>query len=124
MAANTTVWLCFSPTCLLFEVEKELLVENESHAADLFYFGLCSGVPVDEVGCDGDRQLPPELFSFETWEQDSEIKNETKKQREAKNQNQKVNLPGTYFRIRGSLPMWALIKPSEQKPWIVKSTRN
>lgn len=68
MAANTTVWMCFSPTCLLFEVEKELLIEDEGHAADLFYFGLGSGVPVDEVGCDGDCQLPPELLSLETWE--------------------------------------------------------
>lgn len=56
----------FSPTCFLFEIEKKLLVEDEGHAADLFYFGLCSCVSVDEIGCDGNRQLPPELLPFET----------------------------------------------------------
>lgn len=56
------------PTCLFFEVKKELLVEDESHSTDFFYFGLCGGVPVDEVGCDGDCQFTPELLPFETWE--------------------------------------------------------
>ena len=55
-------------TRLLFEVKEELLVEDEGDAADLLDFGLCSSVPVDEVGRDGDRQLPPELLPFETWE--------------------------------------------------------
>lgn len=44
-----------SRTCLLFEVEEEFLVEDEGHAADLFHLGLRRSVPVDEVGCDGDR---------------------------------------------------------------------
>lgn len=53
-----------TPTCLLFEVEKELLVEDKGHAADLLHLGLGGGVPVDEVGSDGDGQLPPELLPF------------------------------------------------------------
>lgn len=56
----------FSRTCFLFEVEEELLVEDEGHAADLFHLGLRRGVPVDEVGCDGDRQLPSKLLPLET----------------------------------------------------------
>lgn len=77
MPVDVIVLLCFYPTCLLFEVKKKLLVKNEGHTADLFYFGLCSSVSVDEVGCDGNRQLPPELLPFETWRRKSEIKNET-----------------------------------------------
>lgn len=57
-----------SPTCFLFKIQEEFLVEDERHAADLLHFGFRSGVPVDEVGCDGNRQLPPELLPFETWE--------------------------------------------------------
>lgn len=60
------MWCC-SPTCFLFKFQEEFLVEDERHAADLLHFGFRSGVPVDEVGCDGDRQLAPELLPFETW---------------------------------------------------------
>lgn len=59
------------PTCLLFEVKKKLLVEDEGHSADLLHLGLRRGVPVDEVGRDGDRQLASELFSFKTWKDTS-----------------------------------------------------
>lgn len=62
-----SVGRCFSPTCFLFKVQEEFLVEDERHAADLLYFGFRCGVPVDEVGCDGDCQLSPELLPFETW---------------------------------------------------------
>lgn len=55
-----------SLTCLLFEVKEEFLVEDEGHATDLLHFGLCSSVPVDKIGCDGNGQLPPEFFPFET----------------------------------------------------------
>ena len=54
------------PTCLLFELQEELLVEDEGHSADLLYLGLGRGVPVDKVGCDGDGQRTPELLSLET----------------------------------------------------------
>lgn len=47
-------FVCVSSTCLLFEVKKELLVEDEGHSADLLHSGLCCGVSVDEVGRDGD----------------------------------------------------------------------
>lgn len=62
-----SVGWCFSHTCFLFKVQEEFLVEDECHAADLLYFGFRCGVPVDEVGRDGDRQLSPELLPFETW---------------------------------------------------------
>ena len=41
------------------------MVEDEGHTADLLHFGLGGGVPVDEVGRDGDGQLAAELFSPE-----------------------------------------------------------
>lgn len=41
-------------TCLLLELQEEFLVENKSHAADLFHLGLSCCVPVDEIGSDGD----------------------------------------------------------------------
>ena len=46
---------------------KNFWVEDEGHAADLLHFDLCRGVPVDEVGRDGDGQLPAELFASETF---------------------------------------------------------
>lgn len=67
LLGNYRVGWCFSSTCFLFQIQEEFLVEDERHAADLLYFGFRSGVPVDEVGCDGDRQLSPELLPFETW---------------------------------------------------------
>lgn len=48
------------------EVLEELLVEDERHAADLLHAGLGLRVPIDEVGGDGDRQLPAELLPRET----------------------------------------------------------
>lgn len=52
-----------SATCGLSEVLEELLVEDERHAADLLHLGLRRGVPVDEVGRDGNGQLSPELLA-------------------------------------------------------------
>ena len=51
---------------LLLQVQEELLVEDEGHARDLLHRGLGVGVPVDEVGRDGDGQLASELFPLET----------------------------------------------------------
>ena len=50
----------FSPQFL-----EEPLVEDERHTADLLHLGLGRGVPVLEVGRDGDGQLPPELLALE-----------------------------------------------------------
>lgn len=50
-------------TCGFPEVLEELLVEDERHAADLLHLGLRRGVPVDEVGRDGNGQLSPELLA-------------------------------------------------------------
>lgn len=49
-------------TCFFFEVLKKFLVEDEGHPADLLHLGLGRAVPVDEVGSDGDGQLPSELL--------------------------------------------------------------
>lgn len=89
------MWLLFSPTCFLFEVKEELLVEDKGHTADFFHFGLRGGVPVDEVGSDGNGKLPPELLSFETWERkktksDKEWSKETRKKKRRRGD---VNLP-------------------------------
>lgn len=59
--------LCCLLTCLLFELQKELLVKDEGHAADFFHFGLRCGVPVDEVSCNSDGQFTSKLFAGETW---------------------------------------------------------
>lgn len=49
-------------TCGFSQILKELLIEDESHPTDLLYLGLGSRVSVNEVGCNGDGQLTPELF--------------------------------------------------------------
>lgn len=54
-------------TRLLPQLLEEPLVEDEGHATDLLHFGLCCGVPVFKVGCDGNGQLPSELLSSETF---------------------------------------------------------
>jgi len=41
-------------TCLLPELQEELLIEDEGHSADLLHFGLSCGVTVDEVCGNGD----------------------------------------------------------------------
>lgn len=62
--------ICFSDlTCLLLEFQKELLVKNEGHTTDLLHFGLCCGVPVNKVSCDGDGQLPSKLFAGKTYQE-------------------------------------------------------
>lgn len=55
-------------TCRLSEVLKELLVEDEGHAADLLHLSLRCRVPVDEVSRDGDCQLAPELLTPKPYE--------------------------------------------------------
>lgn len=88
-----TLSLC--PTCLLFEVEKEFLVEDEGHSADLFYFGLCTGVPVDEVGRDGNCKFTPELLPFETWK------------------NKDIDIEGMWIFPSNTVPSDLLLKPQE-----------
>ncbi len=41
-------------TCLLLELQEELLIEDEGHSADLLHFGLSCCVSIDEVCRDGD----------------------------------------------------------------------
>ena len=53
------------PTCFFFKVLKKLLVEDESHPANLFHLGLGCAVSVYEVGGDRDSQLPTEFFPSE-----------------------------------------------------------
>ena len=62
------------PTCLLFKVMEELLVEDEGHPTDLLYLGFGCGISVDKVGSDGNSQLTPELFPFEAWERERKNK--------------------------------------------------
>lgn len=50
-------------TCCFSEVLEELLVEDESHPADLLNFGFCCCVPVDEVCSDGNGKLAPKLLT-------------------------------------------------------------
>ena len=52
------------------QVLEELLVEDEGHSGDLVDPRLGLRVPVDEVGCDGDRQLASELLTPEAWWQE------------------------------------------------------
>lgn len=54
-------------TCCFSEVLKELLVEDEGHAADLLNLRLRCSVPVDEVCRDGDGELAPELLAPKPW---------------------------------------------------------
>lgn len=42
---------------------KELLIEDEGHAADLLNLRLRRRVPVDEISGDGDGELAPELLA-------------------------------------------------------------
>lgn len=53
------------PTGFLFELQEELLVEDEGHSADLLHLGLSRGVTVHEVSCDGNGQLALELLTPE-----------------------------------------------------------
>ena len=53
------------PTCFFFKVLKKLLIEDESHATNLFHLGLSCAVSVYEVGGDCNSQLPTEFFSSE-----------------------------------------------------------
>lgn len=63
---NMTAEAIWIPTCLSEQILEELLVVDACHAADLCYLGLSSRVPVDEVGCDADSQLPSQLFMLKT----------------------------------------------------------
>lgn len=49
-------------TCGISEILEELLVEDEGHTADLFYFGFSCGVAIDEVRCDRNREFTTEFF--------------------------------------------------------------
>lgn len=60
-------WEELNITCLLLELQEELLIEDEGHSADLLHFGLSCGVTIDEVCGDGDGQFPSELLSLEAY---------------------------------------------------------
>lgn len=60
---RTELW----QTCCFSEVLKELLVEDEGHAADLLNLCLRWRVPVDEVRSDGNGKLAPELLTPKPW---------------------------------------------------------
>lgn len=40
------------PTCFLFKVLEELLIEDESNTTNFFYFGFCSCISVYKIGSD------------------------------------------------------------------------
>lgn len=86
-------------TCVLPQVLEEPLVEDEGHAADLLHLGLGGGVPVFEVGCDGDGQLPSELLSSETFSHTPEAPLRSSAQSRA----DLSHLPGSVF-LRPSAP--------------------
>lgn len=53
-------------TSVFLEFQKELLVEYKGDTTDLLHFGLCCGVLVDKVCCDGYGQFPSKLFATES----------------------------------------------------------
>lgn len=54
-------------TCGISEILEELLVEDEGHTADLFYFGFSCGVAIDEVCCDSNCKFTAEFFSAKPY---------------------------------------------------------
>lgn len=59
--------LLHSQTCSFSQILEEFLVEYKGHTADLFDFGFCCSIAVDEVCGDGNCQLAAELFSAKTY---------------------------------------------------------